>query len=153
MPPEVVVELEPNPRMELALLPDVDNVQHFMQATGGRIPAAKEGRLAQIHEASHAVMMVMLRGYACDEIVVGDKARHTKLNRSDERSATEGNIDIIDLAGLYGEVRALGDKSCAWQHIQNAFHDLREARMRIHSDSEGEIVWAIASHPFWSNSP
>lgn len=138
-----------NPKFEQALFPGID-VRYLMPANNAK-PTEEEGRtLTRWHEASHAVVAAVLKHASCSEVSVADPRKPytlTPIDRTVETRMWEPTADMIDLAGLYGELVAIEGvhgTRLAFQHIKNALWDLESARQRISLSLDAEAEWAAS---------
>lgn len=144
----VHVALPHFPEMERALIPEAP-IRSLMESAGAVSAERIKGRLTQVHEAAHATLMVVLRGTCCYGIQISSGQHATTLGHlDDEQSVLDDNLNLIDLAGLYGELHEMGDdRSCTWFHIKNATHDLDTARKRLNLRKPVATTWAMTYGP------
>ncbi|TQF14916.1 hypothetical protein FJV41_16135 [Myxococcus llanfairpwllgwyngyllgogerychwyrndrobwllllantysiliogogogochensis] len=143
---DFVVRRDPNRDLERALIPGAKPA-HLMKATGKIVPDELARSLTLIHESAHAVLATVLRGSLCTRVSVNPRSPATE-TVSNARDAVAGNEDLIDLAGLYAEIRvAEGELGYSHQHIQNAMHDLEKARARLNASEDEERRWGDCYRP------
>ncbi len=144
---EFVQPLRHNPKLLLALFPGID-VRYLMPANNTKPTEEESQTLTRWHEASHAVVAAVLKHASCSEVSIADPRKPytlTPIDRTVETRMWGPAADMIDLAGLYGEVVAIEGvhgTRLAFQHIKNAFWDLESARQRISLSLEAEAEWA-----------
>jgi len=136
-----------NPEMERALIPRAD-ARHLMRSGSESkdVPSGLLRELTRVHEAGHAVLATVLRGFACEFMTVEVTAPSAKVIAVHD-DIPEGNNDLIDLAGLYAELHLVkGELAYCYAHLKNATHDLDNARSRLAS-AEAAVTWARKYQP------
>lgn len=132
-----------NPDLFKALIPDAE-VRQLMRSGGEDVPATLKRDLTLIHEAGHAIVAEALRGFICEFVDVDPRA--PRVNTPKVGEVPDGNEDLVDLAGLYAELRCGGELAYSHAHLQNATDDLDKARSRL-ARGEPEIRWARKFRP------
>lgn len=134
----------PTPAMVKALVPAA-SPRNLMRC-GANIPADLAAELTRAHEVGHALMGTVLRGWRCFFATTQrgpDYAGAVDVRRvDDDRAAPDDNVDLVDLGGLYAELRFIGDVALAWAHIQNATHDLDAILLRHKRPGWRATAWA-----------
>lgn len=145
---KIYVTRPDNPGLMQALIPAA-SVTDLMPATGKRVPPELKSQLTAVHEAAHAVMATVLRGSDCEWVTVNPEGPGAR-TPTVKGKILDGNEDIIDLAGLFAELRFVeGEFGYAHQHLKNATHDLEKARARLAADFPEieEVEWAREIQP------
>jgi hypothetical protein len=148
-----VAPRDENPGLSRALIPKAE-IAHLMRsgAKSKAVPAEVARELTRVHEAGHAVLATVLRGFSCELITIEKSMPSVKVAPHAHESH-DGNEDLIDLAGLYAELRSVGDElGYCHAHLKNATYDLDNARSRLAGTSQDEIAWARKGQPLWEEA-
>jgi hypothetical protein len=130
--------------MSMALIPGAQ-ARDLMQAYGKKVSAELAAELTRIHEAGHAVVAELLRGFECDHVSVDPAQPSANTPRTGQ--GPEDNQELVDLAGLYAELRWVKPElGYSYAHLKNATYDLDRARGRL-TGAGAEVAWALTYQP------